>query len=129
MSDLAPDTALAPRADAPGTFDSAAALIEQWAAVEGAAQVLAMLAGRPAPHEDTQASAQIALLARRRSSRGDAATFALCELVATMRVGLDALLAAHGSSASPQTAAARLWTEYEQQRAKVLEEVATALSE
>tara|TARA_R100001129_G_scaffold95683_2_gene65276 strand:+ start:662 stop:1039 length:378 start_codon:yes stop_codon:yes gene_type:complete len=123
MSDLAPNHDLAPREP----LTEEANLIEQWAAVEDAARVVAMFAGRPTPRNDTHVQGRIGLLARTGAGRSDAAVFALHELVATMRVGLDALLGAHGSSANPQVAAARLWTEYERGRAKVLAEAELAL--
>ncbi|MBD59843.1 MAG: hypothetical protein CL808_06965 [Citromicrobium sp.] len=124
MSDLASQSDLVPSAE----LSEGATLIEQWAAVEDAARVVAMLAGRPAPVEDVHAGARIGLLARGDSARGGPAAFALSELVATMRVGLDALLGAHGTQASPQAAARRLWQEYERGRARVLAEAAQALA-
>ena len=129
MSDLAPDSRLAPPADAdaPEANGGETSVVAQWLAVEDAAKVLAILAGHAAPVEDAQAAARIRLLAQAAPSRVDAATFALCEMVATMRAGLDALLAAHGSAADARTAATRLWNEYERERAKVLAEVASAL--
>lgn len=124
MSDLAPIHDLAPRE--PLTAETN--LIEQWAAVEDAARVVAMLAGRAAPPDDSDGEQQIGLLARTDPGRSEAAVFALHELVATMRVGLDALLGAHGSSANnTQVAAVRLWDEYRRGRAKVLCEAAIAL--
>ncbi|MEL7687185.1 hypothetical protein AAG596_05945 [Citromicrobium bathyomarinum] len=124
MSDLAPQADLAP----PHPLDAGSTLVEQWGAVEDAARVLAMLAGRPTPVHDVHAEARIGLLAAVQGTRGDAAIFALAELVATMRAGLDALLAAHGTSANPHAAAIRLWNEYERGRAQVLGEAATALA-
>ena len=104
-----------------------ATLVEQWAAVEDAARVVAMLAGRAPAPVDMDGQECIGSLARANPERGKAATFALHELVATMRAGLDALLAAHGTSAHPQAAAVRLWNEYERGRAKVLSEAEVAL--
>lgn len=124
MSELAPQTDLAAPSSEPGE----ATLVEQWAAVEDSARVVAMLAGKPAPVHDVHAEARIGLLARADRSRSKSAIFALGDLVATMRAGLDALLAAHGTSANPQIAAARLWNEYERGRAKVLSEAASALA-
>ena len=123
MSDLAPANDLAPRAP----LSSDATLIEQWAAAEDAARVVAMLAGRNAPANDDEAEARIGLLARLPDTRSRAAVFALHDLVATMRTGLDALLGAHGTSSDPQVAARRLWSEYERGRAQVLSEAASAL--
>ena len=123
MSDLAPSPELAPRAP----LSSDATLIEQWAAVEDAARVVAMLAGRNAPIQDAEAGARIGLLAHTTETRSQAAVFALHDLVATMRAGLDALLGAHGTSADPQIAAQRLWSEYERGRGQVLAEAASAL--
>ncbi len=104
-----------------------ATLVEQWAAVEDAARVVAMLAGRAPPPIDIDGQERIGSLARATPGRGESASFALHELVATMRAGLDALLGAHGSAANPQAAASRLWSEYERGRAKVLSEAAIAL--
>ncbi len=104
-----------------------ATLIEQWAAVEDAARVIAMLAGRPVPPHDLIGQTRIGMLARTQTPRCQSAAFALHELVATMRAGLDALLAAHGTSGNAQVAAQRLWSEYERGREKVLAEAAAAL--
>ncbi|WP_370034446.1 hypothetical protein [Qipengyuania mesophila] len=109
------------------TLSGEATLVEQWAAVEDAARVVAMLAGRPAPLLDPHGEARIGLLARAHPPRSQSAVFALHELVATMRAGLDALLAAHGTAANSQVAARRLWSEYERGRSKVLAEAAAAL--
>ncbi|WP_370184282.1 hypothetical protein [Alteriqipengyuania sp.] len=108
-------------------MSSDATLMEQWSAVEDAARVVAMLAGRDAPLLDAHGEARIGLLARMPETRSQAAVFALQELVATMRVGLDALLGAHGTSSDPQPAAQRLWSEYERGRSKVLAEASSAL--
>tara|TARA_B100001179_G_scaffold47218_2_gene31564 strand:- start:741 stop:1118 length:378 start_codon:yes stop_codon:yes gene_type:complete len=123
MSDLAPAPDLAPRPQ----LASDATLMEQWAAVEDGARVVAMLAGRDTPLHDAHGEARMGLLARMSEQRSQPAMFALQELVATMRVGLDALLGAHGTSADPRPAAVRLWNEYERGRAKVLAEAASAL--
>ncbi|MBB3034252.1 hypothetical protein [Alteriqipengyuania lutimaris] len=124
MSELAPrtDFETAPAASGEST------LVEQWAAIEDSARVVAMLAGRPAPRHDAIGEAQIGQLAQVDGTRSNDATQALAELVATMRAGLDALLGAHGTDADPHVAARRLWTEYERGRAKVLSEVAIALA-
>ena len=123
MSDLAPHHEFA----TPAPLSGEATLVEQWAAVEDAARVVAMLAGRPAPLQDVHGGARIGLLAQADTARTAPAAFALHELVATMRAGLDALLGAHGTSSSPQAAAQRLWSEYERGRAQVLREAALAL--
>ena len=128
MSDLAPSSELSVDEARAGIPVADATLIEQWGAVEDAARVVALLAGRPAPPEDTAAVARIGLLARSDGGRSRPAVYALGELVATMRAGLDALLAAHGTSANPQAAAYRLWNEYERGRAQVLAEAEAALS-
>ncbi len=125
MSDLAPHPDLAARPP----LSAESTLMEQWAAVEDSARVVAMLAGRPAPRQDDASDARIAQLARGPSNRSRDAVQALGELVATMRVGLDALLGAYVSAGDPQVAASRLWNEYERGRAKVLSEVATALTD
>ena len=124
MSDLAADRNLAP--GQPLSDD--ATLIEQWSAVEDAARVVAMLAGRETPFDDPQAQARIALVARIEPARSGSTRAALGELVATMRAGLDALLGAHGTSAKPRPAAERLWQEYERGRAAVLTEAAMAIA-
>ena len=85
-----------------------------------------MLAGRPTPVHDVHAEARIGLLAAVQCTRSDPAIFALGELVATMRAGLDALLAAHGTSADPRPAAHCLWREYQRGRAATLREAALA---
>ncbi len=123
MSNLAPDQDLAPRAP----LSNETTLVEQWAAVEDAARVVAMLAGRSAPRADIDGQERVGALARANPARAEAATFALHELVATMRAGLDALLGAHGTSANPQAAAVRLWDEYTRGRTKVLSEAEIAL--
>ncbi|NCP19623.1 MAG: hypothetical protein GW855_10755 [Erythrobacter sp.] len=124
MSQPAHDRAFATNA-APA---SGATHIEQWAAVEDAARVVAMLAGRQVTRADPIAAERIAQLAQTANDRSEPALFALQELVATMRVGLDALLSAHGTAANPRTAAVRLWSEYERGRAKLLRETDAALA-
>lgn len=124
MSDLAPDMDLAPGEP----LSDNATLIEQWAAVEDAARVVAMLAGRQTPFEDSQAQARIALIGRIDAERSAPTRAALGELVATMRAGLDALLGAHGTATKPRPAAERLWQEYERGRAAVLSEAALAIA-
>ena len=131
MSDLAPQSDFSLRADtrtgtAP-TLDAQATLIEQWGAVEDAARVVAMLAGRPTPVDDPYGTARIGLLARSHPDRLDATSSALSDLVATMRAGLDALLAVQGTATDTHPAATRLWSEYERGRAEVLAEAASAL--
>ncbi|MBH1942990.1 hypothetical protein I5L01_01970 [Erythrobacter sp. YJ-T3-07] len=132
MSDLAPDhfpghpPVRAPGNDSDGFARGNATLIEQWAAVEDAARVVALLAGQPAPDHDASARMLIARLTRADAGRVQASILALDELVATMRFGLDALLAAHGTSADPRPAANCLWREYERGRAATLREAALA---
>ena len=128
MSDLAPDHELAPRADAAEALGDDATLVEQWSAAEDAGRVVAMLAGRGAPAEDVHAAVRIGMLARAPRDRSGPARAALGELVATMRAGLDALLAVHGTTANTQAAATRLWHEYDRGRAQVLAEAASALA-
>lgn len=103
-----------------------ATLIEQWAAVEDAARVVALLAGQPAPEFDASAQALIARLVRADAGRAQTSILTLDELVATMRFGLDALLAAHGTNADPRPAAHCLWREYLRGRAATLREAALA---
>lgn len=124
MSDLAPYPDLESRPAVSGETT----LVEQWSAIEDSARVVAILAGRPAPRHDTSGEARIGQLARVDGARSKDAIQALGELVATMRVGLDALLGAHGTAADPHVAACRLWNEYERGRAKVLSEAAIALA-
>ena len=126
MSDLAPDhfpghpPVRAPGNDSDGFERGNATLIEQWAAVEDAARVVALLAGQPAPEFDAPAQALIARLTRADAGRTQASILALDELVATMRFGLDALLA------DPRPAAHCLWREYQRGRAATLREAALA---
>ncbi len=127
MSDLAPFPDLAPGRTSGASLSSDATLMEQWAAVEDAARVVALLAGRDAPIQDAEAGSRIGLLARMPDTRSQTAVFALQDLVATMRAGLDALLGAHGTASDPQVAALRLWSEYERGRGHVLSEAAAAL--
>jgi len=127
MSDLAPHSDLAPRADSSPTLGVEATLIEQWGAVEDAARVVAMLAGRAAPLDDPHGAARIGLLAHSHPDRLQATSSALNDLVATMRAGLDALLATQGTATDTHPAATRLWYEYERGRAHVLSEAASAL--
>ena len=75
---------------------------------------------------DAPAQALIARLTRADAGRTQASILALDELVATMRFGLDALLAAHGTSADPRPAAHCLWREYQRGRAATLREAALA---
>ena len=132
MSDLAPNhfpehpRVRTPGNDVDGFGRGNSTLIEQWAAVEDAARVVAMLAGQPAPEPDAPAEALIARLAEVDTGRMQASILALDELVATMRFGLDALLAAHGTSADPRAAANCLWREYQRGRAATLREAALA---
>ena len=132
MSDLAPDhfpdpsPVRAPDNDSDGFERGNATLIEQWAAVEDAARVVALLAGQPAPEHDASARMLIARLTKADAGRMQASILALDELVATMRFGLDALLAAHGTSADPRAAAHCLWREYLRGRAATLREAALA---
>ena len=132
MSDLAPDhfpghtPARAPGNDSDGFERGNATLIEQWAAVEDAARVIALLAGQSAPEHDASARMLIARLTRADAGRTQGTILALDELVATMRFGLDALLAAHGTSADPRPAANCLWREYQRGRAATLREAALA---
>ena len=132
MSDLAPtrfpghQPVRASDSDIDGFERGNATLIEQWAAVEDAARVVALLAGQPAPEFDAPAQALIARLARADAGLMQASILALDELVATMRFGLDALLAAHGTSADTRPAANCLWREYQRGRAATLHEAALA---
>ena len=123
MSDLAPHHEFA----AINPLSGEPTLVEQWAAVEDAARVVAMLAGRPTPLQDVHGQSRIGLVASADSKRSETVVSELHALVATMRAGLDALLGAHGTAANPQIAARRLWGEYERGRARVLAEAAIAL--
>ena len=102
---------------------SDAPLIEQWNAIADAARVVAMLARRAPPLADADTQLCIAQLERSGMPHNTCTALAIGELVATMRAGLDALLAAHGTSANPRPAAERLWQEYERGRMAVLREI------
>jgi hypothetical protein len=92
----------------------------KWAALHGAANVIAALAGLEPEPITSQVRDFPALIAAAEPWRRELAARGIDEMAAVMEPGLAALLGVNARGADPRAAALALWQEFEQARAFLL---------
>lgn len=112
-----------PGQDAANSPDLTDEFTRRWAAVHGAAAVVADLA-QIAPEQDTRETPDFAgIIADAPGWKADLLRNGLDDIAAFMQSGLRALLAANAAGRNPAAAAFALWTQFEHSRDALVDSI------